>query len=154
VTLIDYTINIKYKRKVYGIIGAIITLIIPYLLLLNNSNSHIDNDQSLCPFKMLTGFPCPGCGITKSLIYLYDGNMYKSISYHILGPFIIAFSIATIIILTTEIITKKEYFVKWFYSRKLAYTLAICLGIYHLIRLIYFVYENSWDSILKQSIWQ
>ncbi len=138
----------------YGIIGAFITLIIPYLLLLNNSNAHLDNDQSLCPFKMLTGFPCPGCGITKSLVYLYDGNIYKSISYHILAPFVIVFCIATIIILCTEIITKKEYFVKWFYSRKLAYTFGIFLGIYHTIRLIYFVYENSWDSILKQSIWR
>jgi hypothetical protein len=152
--LINYTINTKSKRKIYGITGAVITLVIPYFLLLNNSNHHLETDQSLCPFKMLTGFPCPGCGITKSLVYFYEGDMYKSFSYHILGPFVIAFALLTIMVLSAELITKKEYFTKWLYNRKLAYGLAIFLGVYHFIRLIYFINSNSWDSIVHQSIWR
>jgi Protein of unknown function (DUF2752) len=154
VILTNYTINTKNKRKVYGIIGALITLIIPYFFLLNNANHHLETDQSLCPFKMLTGFPCPGCGITKSLVYFYEGDLYKSVSYHILGPFVIAFCLFTIIVLSAELITKKEYFNKWLYSKKLAYGLAIFLAVYHIIRLGYFVYDNSWSSIVQQSIWQ
>jgi uncharacterized membrane protein len=103
---------------------------------------------------MLTGFPCPGCGITKSLVYFYEGDLYKSVSYHILGPFVIAFCLFTIIVLSAELITKKEYFNKWLYSKKLAYGLAIFLAVYHIIRLGYFVYDNSWSSIVQQSIWQ
>jgi len=152
--LTSYIINTRYKRKIYGIIGAFITLVVPYFLLLNNSNHHLETGQSLCPFKMLTGFPCPGCGITKSLVFFYEGDIYKSLSYHILGPFVVAFALLTIIVLSTELITKKEYFTKWLYSRKLAYALAIFLGLYHFIRLIYFVQANSWDSILQQSIWR
>ena len=152
--LTNYTINTKNKRKVYGIIGALITLIIPYFFLLNNANHHLETDQSLCPFKMLTGFPCPGCGITKSLVYFYEGDIYKSVSYHILGPFVIAFCLLTIIVLSAELITKKEYFNKWLYSKKLAYGLAIFLAVYHIIRLGYFVYDNSWSSIVQQSIWK
>jgi uncharacterized membrane protein len=154
VILTNYTINTKNKRKVYGIIGALITLIIPYFFLLNNANHHLETDQSLCPFKMLTGFPCPGCGITKSLVYFYEGDLYKSVSYHILGPFVIAFCLFTIIVLSAELITKKEYFNKWLYSKKLAYGLAIFLAVYHIIRLGYFVYDNSWSSIVQQSIWK
>jgi hypothetical protein len=154
VILTNYIINTKNKRKVYGIIGALITLIIPYFFLLNNANHHLETDQSLCPFKMLTGFPCPGCGITKSLVYFYAGDLYKSVSYHILGPFVIAFCLFTIIVLSAELITKKEYFNKWLYSKKLAYGLAIFLAVYHIIRLGYFVYDNSWSSIVQQSIWQ
>jgi hypothetical protein len=149
-----YIINTKSKRKIYGIIGALITLLVPYILLLNNHNHHLETDQSFCPFKMLTGFPCPGCGITKSLVYFYEGDIYKSLSYHILGPFVIAFAVLTIAVLTTELITKQEYFTKWFYSKKLAYGLAIFLASYHFIRLLYFVYDNSWSSIVHQSIWQ
>jgi hypothetical protein len=103
---------------------------------------------------MLTGFPCPGCGITKSLVYFYEGDMYKSFSYHILGPFVIAFALLTIIVLSAELINKKEYFTKWFYNRKLAYGLAIFLASYHFIRLIFFIQANSWDSIVHQSIWR
>ena len=153
-TLTNYTINTRDKRKWYGITGALVTLVIPYFLLLNNGNHHLETDQSLCPFKMLTGFPCPGCGITKSLVYFYEGDIYKSFSYHILGPFVIAFCLLTIVVLTAELITKKEYFTKWLYNRKLAYGLAIFLASYHLIRLIYFVHDNSLASILQQSVWR
>ncbi|MEI9955079.1 MAG: DUF2752 domain-containing protein [Ferruginibacter sp.] len=152
--LTSYTNNTKQRRKIYGIIGAIITLIVPYFLLLNNSNHHLETDQSFCPFKMLTGFPCPGCGITKSLVYFYGGDIYKSLSYHILGPFVIMFCVLTIAVLTIELITKKEYFNKWLYNKKLAYVLGAFLAIYHTVRLVYFVHDNSLHSILQQSIWQ
>ena len=150
----NYITNTKVKRKIYGIAGALITLAIPFVLLLQNGTHHLETDQSFCPFKMLTGFPCPGCGITKSLVFFYEGNLYKSLSYHILGPFVIAFSILTIVVLVTELITEKEYFNKWLYNRKLAYGLAIFLASYHFIRLIYFVQDNSLTGILQQSAWR
>lgn len=149
----DYITNTQTRRKIYGIIGALITLIVPFFLMLDNHNDHLETDQSFCPFKMLTGFPCPGCGITKSLVYFYQGDLYKSISYHILGPFVIAFCIVTVLVLTLELITKKEYFTGLLYNRRLAYGLAIFLGVYHFIRLIFFVKNNSFDDILHQSIW-
>nr|WP_307777157.1 DUF2752 domain-containing protein [Flavobacterium panacis] len=121
--------------------------------MLHNHNDHLETDQSFCPFKMLTGFPCPGCGITKSLVYFYQGDLYKSMSYHILGPFVIAFCVLTIVVLITELITKKEYFTALLYNRKLAYGLAIFLAVYHFIRLILFVNNNSFDDVLHQSIW-
>lgn len=119
-----------------------------------NGNHHLETDQSFCPFKMLTGFPCPGCGITKSLVYFYEGDLYKSLGYHILGPFVILGCIFTILLLTTELISEKEYFNKFLYNRKLAYGLGIFLAVYHIVRLAYFIHDNSWHSILQQSIWQ
>jgi len=152
-TSINYTINTKSKRKIYGIIGALITLMIPFLLLFFNQNNHLETDQSLCPLKMLTGFPCPGCGITKSLVYFYEGDLQKSLYYHIL-PLVIVFCLVTIVVLTTELITKKEYFNKWLFNKKLAYGLAIFLATYHFIRIIYFIKNNSLDDIIHQSIWR
>ena len=146
--------NIKIRRKIYGIIGAVITLLIPFFLILFNQDAHLETDQSFCPFKMLTGFPCPGCGITKSLVYFYEGNLYKSFYYHILGPFVVLFAIITIAVLTTEIITKKEYFNKYFYSKKLAIFMGLFLGTYQLIRVIYFIKNHSLDEIVKESIWK
>jgi uncharacterized membrane protein len=153
-TSINYTINIKSKRKIYGIIGAFITLMIPFFLMFFNHNNHLETDQSLCPLKMLTGFPCPGCGITKSLVYFYEGDLQKSLYYNIFGPLVIAFCIATIAVLTTELITKKEYFNNLLFNKKLAYGLGIFLATYHFIRIIYFIKNNSIDDILHQSIWR
>ncbi len=152
--LTSYTINKKVKRKIYGIIGASITLIFPFFLTFQNKKNQLETAQSYCPFKMVTGFPCPGCGITKSLVYFYEGNWYKSISYHILGPFVVIFSIVTILVLITELITKKEYFNNLLYNMKLAYLLAILLGTYHFIRLIYFIKTNNLESVLQESIWK
>ena len=144
----------KRQRKIIGIIGALVTLIIPFFLMLHNQNNHLESDQSLCPFKMLTGFPCPGCGITKSLVYCYQGDLYKSLYYHILGPFVILFCIVTVIVLITELVTKKEYFNGILYNKKLAYFLAIFLIVYQTVRITYFVKNNTFDAILKESIWK
>lgn len=150
----NYTNSIKINRKVIGIIGALFTLIIPYFLLLFNKNDHLATDQSLCPFKMITGFPCAGCGITKSLVYLYNGDLYRSVSYHVLGPFVVVFCIVTIIVLTTELITHREYFSTFLYNKKIAYVLGFLLMGYHMIRLTLFISNNTISDILKESIWK
>jgi uncharacterized membrane protein len=153
-TSIDFITNSKSKRKIYGIVGAFITLMVPCVLLFFNQENHLETAQSFCPFKMLTGFPCPGCGITKSMVYFYERDVLKSLYYHILGPFVILFCIATIVVLTTELVTKKEYFNALLFNKKLAYGLGIFLATYHFIRIIYFIKTNSIDEILHQSIWK
>lgn len=122
--------------------------------MLNNQDDHLKSDQSFCPIKMLTGFPCPSCGITKSLVYFYGGDILKSISYHILGPAVVVFCLFMIVLLLIELKTKREYFNQYFYSRKVAYGLAISIGIYHIIRLFYFIQQHSFEEILKESIWK
>jgi len=134
-----------------GIAGALITLAFPYFIMA--TNPHVETAQSFCPMKMLTGLPCPGCGITKSLVFAYQGEIYKSISFHILGfPAIIA-CIMTVIVLSAEIMTGKEYFQNILHSHRLAYFLAIVLGGYHLIRTVIFIFQHSWADILRESIW-
>ena len=139
------------RRKLYGIIAAVLTIIVPYLIMI--SDSHVESSRSLCPFKMLTGMPCPGCGITKSIIFLYKGDLIKSLSYHIFGPFVILFCIATITLLTVELLTQKEYLNKLLYKSKMAYVVGFVLGSYHLTRLIFFISHTSLSDILRQSIW-
>lgn len=40
---------------------------------------------SLCMFHNITGFDCPGCGITRSFIYALHGQWYNSYLMHIWG---------------------------------------------------------------------
>jgi Protein of unknown function (DUF2752) len=122
--------------------------------MVTNDNDHLKTDQSLCPLKALTGMPCPSCGITKSMVYFYEGNLLKSIEYHILGPAVITFSFFVIVLFVVELRTKKDYFQKYLYHRKLAYGLAIFLAVYHLIRLVVFIRSHSFDEIVKESMWR
>ena len=119
-----------------------------------NSIGHIETDQSICPFKMLTGFPCPGCGITKSLVFLYAGDFVKSIYYHLFGPLTFLSCLAAIFVLSLELITKKEYFQNILFNKKIAYVLGSTLAVYHIIRLILFISTNNIDAILRESIWK
>ena len=153
-TSINYIGRPEIKGKLLGIAGAFLTLAIPYILMLQNEHNHIETAQSLCPFKMLTGFPCPGCGITKSLVFLYKGEFLESIYYHIFGPVTFLFCIAAIAILVLELMTKRDYFNNVLYSKKIAYLLGSTLVIYHLGRIIYFVSVNDFSEILKESIWR
>ncbi len=44
---------------------------------------------TLCLFKLLTGIPCPGCGITHALLAAFRGQWAASAAYHPLGlPFL------------------------------------------------------------------
>lgn len=144
----------KIQLKILGIIGASITLMVPFFLILFNQNEHLETAQSFCPLKLISGYPCPGCGITKSLVYFYEGDIQKSLYYHILGPFVVLFCLITIVVLSTELITKKEHFNSLLFNRKLVYGLVVFLVTYHLIRIIYFMNDNPSDAILHQSIWR
>ena len=122
--------------------------------MLQNDNRHIETEQSLCPFKLITGFPCPGCGITKAIIFFYEGALLKSLSYHVLGPVLPIACVFAIMVLSTELVTQKNYFSSILYSKKLAYILAVLFGLYHLIRLVIFISTHSVQQILNESIWQ
>lgn len=145
--------NFKLYR-ILGITGALLTLVIPFILLLNNAGNKLDHEQSFCPLKATTGIPCMSCGITKSMVYFYDGNLVKSLGYHLFGPLLVGFCIFIIVLFLVEIKTKKVYFRKSFLNRKLAYILAIFLIGYYIIRLFFFVQEHSWNEIVQQSIWK
>ncbi|MCZ8091317.1 MAG: DUF2752 domain-containing protein [Flavobacterium sp.] len=121
---------------------------------LKDSDNSLEKEQSFCPLKATTGFPCPSCGITKSIVYFYDGNLVKSLSYHLFGPLVVGFCVFIIILFLVEIRTKKVFVQKWFYNKKLAYYLATFLIIYHVIRLVLFIKENSLNDIVHQSIWK
>jgi len=40
----------------------------------------------LCPFRLLTGLPCPGCGLSRSLVSLLHGDLAAAVFFHPLGP--------------------------------------------------------------------
>lgn len=139
------------KSKIYGIIFCLAFLIIPFFIM--HTDDHVESSQSLCPFKMLTGFPCPGCGITKSIIFFYEGDLWKSLSYHIFGPFVVIYCAFSIFYLSYEIFRKKDYHLKIIYSKYFGIVLATILICFHLIRTVIFVHDHTFHEILKESIW-
>lgn len=44
-----------------------------------------------CSFKNLTGLPCPGCGLTRSIVAGLHGDFRASLMYHRLGLLTLAY---------------------------------------------------------------
>ncbi|MFA7089304.1 MAG: DUF2752 domain-containing protein [Bacteroidales bacterium] len=145
---------LSYKRKITGIIALFLFLIMPLLIILFDPGAgHLQESQSFCPFKMLTGLPCPGCGMVKSMVSLYKGNLVESFRFHLFGPLLVLFFTSALFVMTVELIRGHNFKIRWLYNMKLAYGAAVLMGSYHLVRIILFVSEHSFREILHESIW-
>ena len=49
----------------------------------------LSSGPTLCPFRLVTGLPCPFCGMTRSLLALGQGDLGASVRFHPLGPFLL-----------------------------------------------------------------
>lgn len=49
--------------------------------------------HTVCPFRIITGFPCPGCGLTHGCIYILTGRWKLAAEYNLAAflwiPFIL-----------------------------------------------------------------
>ena len=45
-----------------------------------------DTGPVLCPVRRVTGRPCPGCGLSRSLVRLVHGHLRAAAAAHPLGP--------------------------------------------------------------------
>lgn len=76
---------------IYGIVGIITLALFGHYII-----PHVKP----CLFHVVTGYYCPGCGGTRSLIYMLHGHFIKSFLYHPLVPYV-AFPGALFIITQT-----------------------------------------------------
>lgn len=86
-----------------------------------------------CPFLSITGIPCPGCGMTRSLLAFLKGDLYSSFQYH---PMLIPTGICALFY-----IFNKKYrniiLIIW------CCLMMLCYG----YRMIFLGFEYSWDSL-------
>ncbi|GAA2066519.1 DUF2752 domain-containing protein [Williamsia deligens] len=48
--------------------------------------SVVGNGPVLCPFRLVTGLPCPGCGLTRSWVAVAHGDVASAFSDNAFGP--------------------------------------------------------------------
>lgn len=101
----------------------------------------------VCPMVIITGFPCPGCGITRATISLLMGRFTDAVKYN---PSIFLWVIAGIYFCIQRYIRGRK--VKHF-NAVLGVVGAICIIIYVIRMILYFpnvvpmVYND--DNVLK-----
>ena len=65
----------------------------------------------LCPFRALTGLPCPFCGTTRSLFALGHGDVAASLDFTPLGVAVAAAAIVVLVVLAAAVI--RERALRW-----------------------------------------
>lgn len=51
----------------------------------------------ICPLVLLTGFPCPGCGLTRAGMLFFSGHLKESIHMHPIFSLIFTFFVIMLI---------------------------------------------------------
>lgn len=46
-----------------------------------------------CLFRVVFGVPCPGCGLTRSLAFIWRADLVGAVRYHPLGPLAFAYAV-------------------------------------------------------------
>jgi hypothetical protein len=141
------------RLRLWALIGVWAVLAFPFVIIAFNGHQNIESAQSYCPFKLATGMPCPGCGITKSLVFFYLGQWEKSISYHLFGPLVVAVCVVLTVLLLLEITWRRDLLSSFLFRKNAGVVLGAGLAIYHASRLVYFLSTHSLSDILKESMW-
>ena len=79
--------------------GAALALGVAFLV----SPEHVEDGPVLCPFRRLTGLPCPGCGLTRSWVYLAHGWWREAFAAH---PFGIVAALAVVSLVVALVVAR------------------------------------------------
>ena len=85
-----------------------------------------------CPFRQITGIPCPTCFLTRSTCLALQGDLQDSFKMHIFGPFLALF----LIIWSIKSIKTKKFF-PFLITEKFLFILSFTLLIYWIMRMFY-----------------
>lgn len=88
-----------------------------------------------CPVKLLIGLPCPGCGMTRSILCLLKLDIKGSFRYNALW-------LILLFIVVVAILKRYGIFKKLYYSRVFWILIGAIILTYYILRLIY-VYPNE-----------
>lgn len=108
------------KKIRYGILAAICYWLIIHFVFHNG-----------CPFVVLTGFPCPACGLTRAFLHLLQGEWLEALQMNAaIYPIILLAAIAAI----------RRYFLRKSVKCLLKYViiLLVFMLIYYVYRMIVF----------------
>ena len=45
----------------------------------------------ICPIRLVTGVPCPGCGLTRAFCFMTHGHFREAMSFNALAPLVLAY---------------------------------------------------------------
>lgn len=93
-------------RKVYRAVGLLGVLLIPVFL------NPVELGWQVCYFKLITGYSCPSCGMSRSLYAVSHLRLQESFHFHLMGPIIYASLLLLFLKFSFEAVSGRDISVK------------------------------------------
>ena len=84
------------KRWIYVVVGVIAVIVAVGVY--SKYDPMVGALFPKCPFKVLTGWSCPGCGLQRAFHALLDGQLGKALSYNYF--FVLSIPYATVVVVS------------------------------------------------------
>ncbi|HXV97951.1 MAG TPA: DUF2752 domain-containing protein [Anaerolineae bacterium] len=103
-----------------------------------------------CPFLHVVGLPCPGCGLSRAMVALLQGNWRTSLDLHAFAPI---FALALVLVIGATILPQKQriWLVSWLeiVERRTGITAILLIGLvfYWLVRLL--IFPDAFINLVK-----
>lgn len=116
--------------------------------------AHAFDGPVLCPFRLVSGLPCPGCGMTRAFSLLWQGRVLESLSFHALAP--LAFAVFCLLPLAYA---AERWTGPWDRlpplrtSRALAWAIASLMMVHHAVRLAWWWYDGTLYGMYFHPSW-
>jgi Protein of unknown function (DUF2752) len=124
---------VRLKKLVF--FGLVITIIVTSVIIYGKLDPENSNLFPKCPFRILTGYECPGCGSQRAIHYLLNLKIGSAIQANAL----LVFSLPYVILLFfAELLKSKSRFFtrlyKLFYSTNAIWTVFLIIVIWWFAR--------------------
>lgn len=89
-------------------------------LLFNSGSGHLHTGIAFCPFKKITGIPCPACGTTRALLALLHGQWIQALQLNPLALPAALFLLITPLWIAADIAARRQsYWLAYYKAEQL-----------------------------------
>jgi hypothetical protein len=85
-----------HRSRVGRAVAPLVVFIATFVV--SQVSSALDVTPSICLMQALLGLPCPGCGVTTSVLLLLRGGLTEALQANSAAPVVMAFAAAQLVI--------------------------------------------------------
>lgn len=139
----------QVRIRILGAVACLSVLIVSYVYAPYKQSGPV-----LCPLRLFSGLPCPGCGLTRAFCSITHGHLVAAVRFHAFSPLVFLGFLVAIIVLPLEAFRRRRlrFLNRILFSPTVAQCLLVSLITYHVIRLIYQASNGQLMESVKHSI--
>ncbi len=123
-----------FKNKWQGLAGLVLFLAASFFFEATPVSGLI-----LCPFRLITGLECAGCGMTRSWVSLAAGHLAEAFAHNPFGPILFVLAVLKSLFLSLELWKKKKLYLRpvdWV-RKPLLGAIAIAMILFGIYRVVF-----------------